>query len=317
MNTVEQHQWIMKYHPKTIDECILPASIKKRFQSFLKTRTVPHLLLTGPAGVGKTTVAKALAHDLDSDLLVINSSLYGNMETLRTDIIGFASSMAFNGNRKYVLLDEADATTRPMQLALRVAMQDYIENCGFILTANYPDMIAAELHSRCSLIEFGAVSDSWAELAGPLIVRLKFILDAENIPIKGLSVLVKFVKMRWADFRKILIDLNEYAKDHGEIDAGIFKTIDKDCFAIIDAIKRKSFADIEKALINTSQVMYVPLMRSIYDNRADLCQESSYPALIERLATYQYQHAFAADKFINTLACMASLMDGLRLHAAT
>ncbi len=311
MSILVKNLWILKYAPTTIEDCIVPEAVKTRFRTFVETGTVPHLLLSGPAGTGKTTIAKVFTTVIDSELLIINSSISGNIDTLRTQIKDFASTMSFNGKRKYVLLDEADGLTDATQNALRGFMMEYIQNCGFILTANHPDWLTPEIRSRCSEIDFGDISSSWNQLAPVFMRRIVEILKAEDIPF-DLAPLVSFVRSRWADYRRIILDLQSYADRVGRIDTGILAR-QTDVADLITAILSRSFPSVEQWLINFKGD-YATIYRALYDDKAKLCPPSGYARLIPLLATYQFQHEFAADKYLNCIALISAIMNEVPLH---
>jgi DNA polymerase III delta prime subunit len=305
--------WDEKYRPRRIADCVLPEPIKARLQSFVDTGTLPHLFLTGSAGIGKTTVARAIVHELGAEFLLVNASLHGNIDNLRTSITEFATSISFQGNRKFVILDEADymnpTSTQP---ALRAFMQEFASNCGFILTANYPERVIPELHSRCSVISF-ALEDlavAFRELAPAFIRRVVMILETEGVPFL-LPVLVAFIRKRFPDFRKSLIDLQGYAAERGEINAGIL-SIPTPVDSLIAALRERAFEKYEHWLLtHTSVIDSGMIYRLLYDNRNKICPIAQYPALIERLALYQFQHASVADRYINALACLSSIAEGV------
>lgn len=299
--------WVETYRPKKLDDVILPDRIKNTFKQFVVKGDVPNLLLTGPQGVGKTSVAKAMLAEMDADVMVINGSLSGNIDTLRYDIRDFASTMSFTGNRKYVIIDEADYLTGATQGALRNFMEEYSAGCGFILTCNYTSRIIKELRSRCSTVEFVFERKEFPVLAGQIYDRVCHILKVEGIEYQG-DVLVELIKKFFPDFRKIINELQLYSAS-GKIDTGILVSLKDDAVkTLIGHMKAKNFTDVRKWISENSDMETTEFYNKFYDVCSGEIKSSSVPQLVLILAKYQYQDAFAANKEINTAACAVECM---------
>ena len=307
MNTSDNPLWVEKYRPKKIEDCILPADLKATFQKFVDNKHVPNLLLSGGAGVGKTTVAKAMLEELGCDYIVINGSMNGNIDTLRNDILQFASSVSFTGGRKYVILDEADyLNPNSTQPALRNFMEEYSGNCGFILTCNFKNRIIEPLHSRCSVVEFKISKPDLAKLAGQFFKRVESILAGEGVQYDK-AVVAEVVKKHIPDWRRVLNELQRYSAT-GKIDSGILSTFgDEDMKRLIDFLKDKKFLDMRKWVAENSD-SDTAVFRKIYDGMHDYLKPSSVPSVVILLADYQYKAAFVSDPEINLCAFLTTLM---------
>ena len=303
----EEYLWVEKYRPKTVNDCILPSELKQTFQTFVEQKNVPNLLLSGGPGVGKTSVAKAMLDELDSDYLTINGSLSGNIDTLRNDIMQFASSVSFSGGRKYVILDEADyLNPNSTQPALRNFMEEYSKNCGFILTCNFKNRIIQPLHSRCSVIDFKINGDA-PKLAHKFMTRVEKILKEEQVPFDK-NTLVELITKYFPDYRRILNELQRYSVS-GKIDSGILTNLTDENFKnLIKCLKDKNFTDMRKWVATNLDNEPVVLFRNIYDNASHVMNKGSIPQLVLTLADYQYKSAFVADQEINMVACLTQLM---------
>lgn len=305
---LEDYLWVEKYRPKTIEECILPADLKATFQQFVDQKNIPNLLLTGGPGVGKTTVARAMLEQLDCDYIVINGSLNGNIDTLRNEIMQFASSVSFKGGRKYVILDEADyLNAQSTQPSLRNFMEEFSRNCGFILTCNFKNRLIAPLHSRCSVIEFKIAKKDMPVLAVQFMKRVSNILDAENVTYdKG--VIAEVINRHFPDWRRVLNELQRYSAT-GNIDSSILGNSGADNYsALLIALKEKNFVAARKWIAENADIDSAALFRNLYDNINDIVKPTSIPQLILHIAEYQYKAAFVANQEINTAACVASIM---------
>lgn len=305
----EEFLFVEKYRPKTIADTILPKQLKATFQKFVDDNNIPNLLLTGRAGVGKTTVARAMLDQLDCDHIVINGSLHGNIDTLRNDILSFVSTVSFSGGRKYVILDEADyLNPNSTQPALRNFMEEYSKNCGFILTCNFKNKLIEPLLSRCSVIEFRIPNEEKPNLALQFFKRICVILNKENIKYVD-KVVAEVVQKFFPDFRRTLNELQRYAAT-GAIDSGILSNFTDETFkTLIDFMKRKDFTSVRKWVGENNDIDPVVLFRKLYDNASTmLANNASVAQMVIIIANYQYKSAFVADHEINTTACIAELM---------
>lgn len=300
--------WVEKYRPRTVADTILPKNLKKTFQQFVDQKNVPNLILSGSAGVGKTTIARAMLEELDCDYIVINGSMNGNIDTLRNDIQSFASSVSLRGGRKYAILDEADyLNPNSTQPALRNFMEEYSKNCGFILTCNFVNRIIDPLHSRCSVVEFKLTKDDKMECAAQMFKRTCGILQTENVPFDK-AVVAEVVKKHFPDNRRILNELQRYSAT-GAIDTGILTNIQEVTLTqLMKSLKEKNFTDVRKWVAQNLDSDTTTLFRSIYDKSAEFVAPSSVPQLVLILADYQYKDAFVADHEINITACLTEIM---------
>jgi len=300
--------WVEKYRPRTINEVILPEELKKTFQTFVDQENIPNLLLTGRAGMGKTTIARAMVEQLGCNYMIINGSLYGNIDTLRTEIVAFASSISLTGGRKYVILDEADyLNPNSTQPALRNFMEEYSKNCGFILTCNYKNRIIPELHSRCSVVEFRIPQQDKPELAATFYKRVVDILKKEGVDADGKAV-AEVVKKYFPDFRRVLNELQRYSAA-GKIDTGILSSFqDEKLKELTDMLKEKNFTGIRKWAGENLDIDSTVFFRRLYDAASGFLKPSSIPQLVLIIADYQYKAAFVADQEVNIVACLTELM---------
>ena len=306
----DEFLWVEKYRPKTIDECILPTNIKKTFQDFLDKGEVPNLLLAGPAGCGKTTVAKALCNELGVDVYVINGSDEGRfLDTVRNTAKNFASTVSLQatGRHKVIIIDEADNTTNDVQLLLRAFTEEFSGNCRFIFTCNFKNKIIEPLHSRCACIDFSTNSKSKPQLAASFFKRIQQILDTEGVEYDN-KVLVELINKHFPDWRRVLNECQRYSAS-GKIDTGILATFsDVKVNDLVKNLKEKNFAEVRKWVVNNLDNDSGVLLRRIYDALCDALENSSIPAAVLVIAKYQYQIAFVADQEINMLACLTELM---------
>lgn len=300
--------WSQLYRPKTIDQCILPVGLKTTFQQFVDNGTIPNMLLTGRAGVGKTTVARAMLEQLECDYMIINGSMNGNIDTLRTDISQFASSMSLMGGRKYVILDEADyLNPNSTQPALRNFMEEFSKNCGFILTCNFKNKIIEPLHSRCTVIDFKIPNNEKAKMASQFMKRCKGILEVEGVEFSD-AVLAELINKYFPDWRRVLNELQRYSAT-GKIDSGILTNLGDESFKqLFEFLKVKSFSNMRKWVGENSDIETSVLFRKIYDTASQYIKPASIPQLVLIIGDYQFKAAFVADPEINIVACLTMIM---------
>lgn len=306
--TATEYLWVEKYRPKVIADCILPSAMKKTFTDMVESGEVQNLLLSGGAGCGKTTVARALCNELDSDCIIVNCSEDGNIDTLRTRIRNFASTVSMSGNKKVVILDEFDySNAQSTQPALRGFMEEFSANCRFILTCNFKNRIIEPLHSRCTCINFQIPTKERPALAKQMLQRVKGILDAECVAYDD-KVLVELIMKHFPDFRRILNELQRYSVS-GKIDVGILTQLGEiKIKELISALKDKDFTSVRKWVVENSDADSASLFRKIYESMYECFAPSSIPKLVLILAEYQYKAAFVADAEINMTACLTEIM---------
>jgi DNA polymerase III delta prime subunit len=306
----DEFLWVEKYRPKTIDECILSENIKKTFNDFLNKGEVPNLLLSGPAGCGKTTVAKALCNELGVDVYVINGSDEGRfLDTVRNNAKNFASTVSLSSEAKHkvIIIDEADNTTPDVQLLLRASIEEFSKNCRFIFTCNYKNKIIEPLHSRCAVVEFSIRGKEKQEIAAQFFNRLNWILDTERIQ-NDKKVLAELINKHFPDWRRVLNECQRYSVG-GKIDSGILAHFsDVKVNDLIKNLKDKNFPEVRKWCVNNLDNDPSVLLRRIYDSLYDSLVPSTIPAAVLVIAKYQYQIAFVADQEINLLACLTEIM---------
>jgi DNA polymerase III delta prime subunit len=304
---VGQFLWVEKYRPRTIEDCILPDSVKDTFRTFIKKGEIPNLLLSGTAGTGKTTLARALCEDLGCDYIIINGSDEGRqIDTLRTKIKQFASAVSFEGKTKVVILDEADYMNREsVQPALRAFIETFSENCRFIFTCNYSNKLIAPLHSRTTVVDFKINPSDRPELASKFMVRMKYILDSEGIEYNE-KVVAELLMKYFPDYRRVLNELQRYSSG-GSIDEGILSNFQEvNAKALADSLKAKDWKKMRQWVVNNVDTDPQGIFRQIYDIL--LPQVKSIPQLVLLIADYQYKAAFVADQEINLTACLTEIM---------
>jgi len=304
---MEHLLWTEKYRPQTVDDCILPDRLKQPFQEFVNQKQIPTLLLAGGAGVGKTTIAKAMCNEIGCDFMVINGSDESGIDTFRTKIKNYASSMSLTGGRKVIIIDEADyLNPNSTQPALRNAIEEFASNCSFIFTCNYKNRIIEPLHSRCAVIDFGLKNGEKAKMASAFFKRTQSILQSEKIDADE-KVLAELVKKHFPDFRRVLNELQRYSQ-FGKIDTGILVQIaDISIDELSKHIVAKDFGAIRK-WVSSHEIDNTSLFRKLYDTLSDTLKPSSVPQAVVILADYQYKAAFVADQEINTVACLTEIM---------
>ena len=306
----DEFLWVEKYRPKTIEECILPEQTKKTFLEFLNKGEVPNLLLAGPAGCGKTTVAKALCNQLGVDVYVINGSDEGRfLDTVRNNAKNFASTVSLSSEAKHkvIIIDEADNTTPDVQLLLRASIEEFSRNCRFIFTCNYKNKIIEPLHSRCAVVEFGIQGRYKQDIAIAFFKRLNFILEQERIEADK-KVLAELINKHFPDWRRVLNECQRYSVS-GKIDSGILATFsDVSVNDLIRNLKDKNFPEVRKWVVDNLDNDSSVLLRRLYDSLYETLVPNSIPAAVLIIAKYQYQIAFVADQEINLLAALTEIM---------
>lgn len=309
MNSDPTHfLFVEKYRPKTIEECILPERIKKPFREMVSNGEIQNLMLCGGPGCGKTTVAKALCLELNCDFILINCSEDGNIDTLRTKIRNFASTVSLGGNTKIVILDEFDySNPQSMQPALRGFMEEFAKNCRFILTCNYKNKIISPLHSRCTTIDFKFQKADKPELCNQFFERCKTILSSENVEYNS-TALAKFIIKFFPDFRRILNELQK-ASLHGAINESILCDLSEESISeLFNAMKKKDFETVRNWAAKNNDMDSSIIFRKLFDSLSGQVDPESIPTAILILADYQYKAAFVADSEINNAACFTHLM---------
>jgi DNA polymerase III delta prime subunit len=302
--------FVEKYRPQVIDDCILPDDTKKTFKEFVEKGEIPNLLLAGPPGIGKTTIAKALCNELGADFYVINGSDEGRfLDTVRNQAKNFASTVSLTGSSKHkvIIIDEADNTGNDVQLLLRANIEAFYNNCRFIFTCNYKNKIIEPLHSRCAVIDFTIKGKQKAQLAGSFFKRLQIILDAEGIEYDQ-KVVAELVSKHFPDFRRVLNECQRYSTG-GKIDAGILASFsDISVNELIKYLKEKNFTEVRKWVVSNLDNDAHLVLRRIYDACYESLEPQSIPAAVLIISKYLYQSGFVADQEINTLAALTELM---------
>jgi DNA polymerase III delta prime subunit len=300
--------WVEKYRPHTINSCILPDEYKTTFQSYVDRKEIPHLLLCGGPGTGKTTVARALCDEIGCDYLMINGSDESGIDMFRTKIKNYASSMSMTGGKKVIIIDEADyLNPNSVMPALRGAMEEFAHNCTFIMTCNYKNRIIEPLHSRCAVIEFKLRKEDKPKMAVAFMKRAAEILVAEKIPFDK-TVLVEVVKKHFPDYRRVLNELQRYSVS-GKIDSGILTSIaDVSINELVTSLKDQNFSAMRKWVADFGSDDPAKIYRKIYDSLYDVMDKSTIPNAVLILAKYQYQAAFVADQELNLTACLTEMM---------
>jgi DNA polymerase III delta prime subunit len=304
--------WVEKYRPQKIDDCILPDSLKKTFKEFIASGQLPNFLFCGTAGVGKTTVAKALCNEIGAEFLLINGSEESGIDVLRTKIKSFASSVSLTDARKVVILDEADyLNANSTQPALRGFIEEFSGNCRFIFTCNFKNRIIEPLHSRCSVVEFKIDSKDKQQIAANFFKRAAGILKDEGIEFDP-KVVAEVVTKHFPDYRRILNELQRYSVT-GKIDSGILVNLSQESFReLVGFLKEKKFPEVRKWVAKNSDIETTQLFKELYDNAVDFLDASTVHHLVLILADYQYKAAFVADREINTMAALTEIMAQLK-----
>ena len=310
---MEKFLWVEKHRPTKVDDCILPTNLKQTFQEFVKDNQIPNLILSGGAGVGKTTIAKAMIDEIGATSMMINGSEESGIDILRTKIKNFASTSSLEGGRKYLILDEADyLNPQSTQPALRGFMEEFHKNCGFILTCNYENRLIPPLHSRCSVVNFKIPNQEKPKLAMDFFKRVKDILTQENIQFEE-KVVVELINKYFPDWRRTLNELQRYSTS-GKIDAGILVNLSEvNVNELIEALRRKDLQSTRKWIVNNLDNDHNRIFRTIYDTLLmHLSDDTSIKYAVHTIGEYQYKAAFVADQEINLLACMVVLMSEVK-----
>jgi len=303
-----EYLWVEKYRPAKIDECILPKNLKETFKQFVQTGELPNFLFCGTAGVGKTTVAKALCNEIGAEYLLINGSEESGIDVLRTKIKSFASTVSLTDAKKVIILDEADyLNPNSTQPALRAFIEEFSNNCRFIFTCNYKNRIIEPLHSRCSVIDFKIENAEKAEIAGAFFKRTMGILKAENIEADQ-KVVAELVTKHFPDWRRVLNELQRYSVS-GKIDSGILVNMTEDSFKeLVKNLKEKNFTEVRKWVAKNGDSETINIFKQLYDTASVNMEAASIPQLVLILADYQYKAAFVADHELNLMAALTEVM---------
>lgn len=307
--------WVEKYRPATIEECILPSHLKSQFQEIVATGEIPNMLLSGTAGLGKTTVARAICNELDLDYILINASESGNIDTLRGKIKQFASSISLQGGYKVVILDEADyLNAQSTQPALRGFIEEFSANCRFILTCNFKNKIIEPLHSRCGVIEFNTSKKDMAELCGQFMQRTMTILETEGVSVADPNLVAELIMRHAPDWRRVLNELQRHSRG-GELQLDVLSKSTSGSIAdLFGFLKAKDFKSMRKWVANNMDVDSAAIFRGIYDSMDGAVAANAIPQLVLILADYQHKAAFVADAELNMVACLTEIMAGVEFE---
>ena len=302
--------WVEKYRPHTIEDCILPDETKQIFKGFLDKGEIPNLLLSGPPGIGKTTIAKALCDELGVDSYVINGSDEGRfLDTVRNNAKNFASTLSLTSTAKHkvIIIDEADNTTSDVQLLLRATTEEFANNCRFIFTCNYKNKIIEPLHSRCAVIDFNIRGRTKLKLAEQFMERVSWILQTENVEFEE-KVVAELILKYFPDFRRVINEVQRYSST-GKIDVGVLAAFsDVNTTELMKKLKTKEFTEVRKWVVSNLDNDTTFIMRRVYDSLYNYLEPTSIPEAVLILSEYQYKSAFVADQEINTLAFMTEIM---------
>ena len=301
--------WVEKYRPRTIEDCILPESIKKTLRDVVSQNKIPNLMFTGTSGIGKTTAARAICNETQADYLIINGSDEGRMiDTLRTKLTQFCSTISLSGSRKVVILDEADyMNADSVQPAMRNFTERFADNCSFIFTCNYKNRIIEPIHSRCAVIDFSLKNGEKQVIAARFMKRVEGILSDESIDYDK-EVIAKLVLKHFPDFRRVLNELQRYSTS-GEINSGVLANIkEMNLKELIDSLREKNFSKMRQWVVANVDNDPATVYRKIYDELYTVVDKGSIPQAVLTIAEYQYKSAFVADQEINLVACLVELM---------
>ena len=305
--------YVERYRPKTIDECILPQELKETFKSFVKAGQMPNLLLCGGAGIGKTTIARALANELNYDVMFINCSEERGIDTLRTKMMGFCSTVSLTDERKCLILDESDYLTPDAQAALRAFIEQFANTCSFVMTCNFKNRLIPPLHSRTTVIDFRIDPKNKPEMLMQFTKRLLNICELEKIEVEDPNILATITNKYFPDFRRVLNEIQRYSIG-GKIDTGIIAQVQSlDTVNLITGMREKNFKQVRKWVADNSDSDMAQLFRKLYDSLYPEMEGGSVPQLVLHLAKYQYQSAFVPDQELNLTACMVEIMADCQL----
>jgi DNA polymerase III delta prime subunit len=309
-----QYLFVEKYRPSTIDECVLPQSLKNTFKQYINSGELPNFLFCGGPGVGKTTVAKALCNEVGAEYLFINGSEESGIDVLRGKIKNFASTVSLTDAKKVVILDEADyLNPNSFQPALRGFIEEFSNNCRFIFTCNFKNRIIDPLHSRCAVVDFKIDGDDKQKMAALFLKRLIGILEKEKIEYET-KVVAELIMKHFPDYRRILNEIQRYSVS-GKIDAGILVNLSDESYVeLFKNMKAKNFTEVRKWVAKNSDIDSSELFRAVYDKSSVYIEQSSLPQMILILAEYQYRSAFVADAEINNMACLTEMMASVKFN---
>ena len=312
MTKPENFLWTERYRPQTIEDCILPDSLKKTFKEFIDSGELPNFLFCGGAGVGKTTVAKALCNEIGAEYLFINGSEESGIDILRNKIKNFASSVSLTDSKKVVILDEADyLNANSTQPALRGFIEEFSNNCRFIFTCNFKNRIIEPLHSRCAVVEFKVEGSEKQKIAAKFFKRVVGLLKEEGVDYDQ-AVVAELITKHFPDYRRVLNELQRYSVS-GKIDAGLLVNLGEESYVeLVKNLKSKNFTEVRKWVGKNSDVESTELFRQLYDKAVDYLEQGSIPQMVLILAEYQYRAAFVADREINTMAALTEMMSQLK-----
>lgn len=307
--------WVEKYRPQTVEECILPNHLKQQFKEIVSTGEVPNMLFTGTAGLGKTTVARAICNELDLDYILINASESGNIDTLRGKIKQFASSISLQGGYKVVILDEADyLNAQSTQPALRGFIEEFSANCRFILTCNFKNKIIEPLHSRCGVIEFNTSKKDMVHLCESFMSRTMTILEDEGVTVPNPTLVAELIMRHAPDWRRVLNELQRHSRG-GELQLDVLsKSTSASIADLFSHVKKKDFKNMRTWVANNMDVESAAIFRGIYDAMSEYVTPNSIPQLVLILADYQYKAAFVADAELNMVACLTEMMANVEFN---
>ena len=306
----EEKLWVEKYRPRKLTDCIFPVELKKTFSDIIASNNFTHLLFSGSAGVGKTTAAKVLCNELDLDCMFMNASEENGIDTLRTKVVSYASSMSLSGQEKVIILDEADHLSAAYQPALRGIMEQFSKNCRFILTCNFKNKIIQPIWSRCAVVDFRIEKAEKPHIMQQIYSRLVHICHEEKITVEDKKILPQLVGKFFPDIRRMINELQRYGAS-GKIDTGILETLSEAAFKdLVGILKGKKFGELRKWVAVNGDGEPAMIFRSVYENLMETLDGKSIPQVILTLADYEYKSAFMVDQQLNLLACLVEIMAG-------